>query len=338
MDHPCDDTLHHALAFDKAECMFVGMSAEWESRVVRWKKPFSCIGYLKIAYRVLRNSSPNDIIICWNFRAGIFAAALTHILLRRRIIISLNLDVGTRKGAMLWAKSGIYNWLLKDENFHCSIYHKDVLKAYGPHYRIDPHRVFELNGCYKYYPLQISDSENYIFCCGRDIDWNTYFRTALLLPEVRFIAVTRKKLFNPDNFIHIPKNVEMVYDIKDSEVCEYLSRCALVCLPVEHGDTKAGLVMYHSALMNKPIICSRTPSFVSMTVDGDTEGALFSKVGDYQNFVMHISDLLREPWRAELYTRRMRQLMESFSPYNFSQQLLDYVRPLQQVKAKTVHK
>lgn len=328
-DCPCDETLYHAVAFNKAECMFVGMSLGRESQIVRRRKSLLYMMCLKTVYKVLRNSTERDVIITPDFSLGAYTIVLSKLSFRRRTVVALDLMLHQESSKLPFkARELIYRWVLRNPNFHFSVPRKDIMKKYKSLYQIGDQRVFELNGCYKDCPSQeFSQGDKYVLCAGKRRDWNTFFRTAKLLPKIRFVGIAEKRYFDSDLLRCTPKNLEMVYDIPESEFYAYLSRCAVVCIPVENDWTDK-MILFQAAFMNKPLVCTNTPVLTSIVVKGETEGALLAKRADCQTMAVHVDDLLNIPWKAEDLAKKMNEIVQDFSPYNFSRRILDYVHPL----------
>ncbi len=329
MDCPCDENLYYASAFDKADCMFIGMSIDSTSHDSSKNKSLFYMKCLKTAYKALQCSNEGDVIICKDFNIGAYMLTLCKLCFKKRTVVTIDVMLHHEPDKLpVKMRKYIYRWVLKNPNFHFSVPQKEMLKHYKSTYKIDEQRVFELNGCHKECTTQeFSQGDKFVLCAGVRRDWNTFFRTARLLPAVHFIGIADKKYFDANLLKRTPKNLEMKYDIVEPELSDYVSRCAVVCIPVEN-DWADKMVLFQAAFMNKPIVCTKTPAFTSVVVDGDREGALLAKKEDCQTMAVHIDDLLKIPWKAEDLTKKMNQIVRHLTPYNFSKQILDYVHPL----------
>lgn len=329
--YPCDENLYHASAFDKTDCVFIGMSSDGGIQNMHKKSLPLYVTYLKTAYKTLCSSTESDVIITQDFSLGAYTIALSKLSFRRRTVVSLDIMLHHEPNKVpVKLQRFFYRWILKSPNFHFSVPRKEILKHYKSIYKIDERRVFELSDCYRECPSQkFSQGDKYVLCAGKRRDWNTFFKTARLLPKIRFVGIADKRNFDTSLLKRIPKNLEMIYNASDSELYDYLSRCAVVCIPVENDWTDK-FILFQAAFMNKPIVCTKTPALTSITVNGETEGVLLAKKMDCQTMAVHIDDLLNIPWKAEDLAKKMNKIVQEFSPYNFSKKILEYVHPLRQ--------
>lgn len=325
-DYPCDETLYHASAFDKADCVFMGITSRMGDREWRLRKLPPHMAYLKTAYKTVRKSTERDVIITPDFNIGAYTLVLSKLAFRKRTVVSLDVMLHHESNRIpVKVRRFVYGWVLKNPNFHISVPRKEILKPYKSLYKIDEQRVFESCGCYDGCQTQdFSQGDRSVLCAGKRRDWITFIKTARLLPKVRFIGVADRKTFDSGLLKRLPRNLEMLYDLPDSELREYLSRCAVVCIPVEN-DWVDKKILFQAAFMHKPIVCTKTPALTSIVVNEEREGALLAKKGDCQTMAVHIDDLLNIPWKAEDLTKKMFGMAEAFSPHNFSKSLLNYV-------------
>lgn len=331
-DFPCDQTLYHAIAFDKSECRFVGMPVNEKNRIRKYRKILFYLGYFKIALKALLMSKKDDVLISWNFNVGVCVAIWSKILFKKRKIVSLNMINHTISGVLLRFKCIVYNYVLSDPNFHMSVNGLDTLDEYAKYFKIFPDRIFNLQDAYEEtYPSQpYSKGKGYVFCGGIIRDWQVYFKAATLLPNISFIGVAREKTFTADLLKNKPDNVTMYYDIDLSEFYHLLSECSVVVVPMPTKATGGLIVIFQSVFMNKPVVATNTPAIKGILYNEETGlwGGEVYELGQPQDLVNKIDRVLSDESHARMLCSVMQDNIEKFSPMNFSKTILSYVKSI----------
>lgn len=329
-DFPCDQTLYHAAAFDKAKCKFIGMPVNEKNLINKYRKILFYLGYFRIALKALLMSKKDDILISWNFNIGVCVAIWSKILLKKRDIVSLNMINHTTGGLLLKFKRIVYNYVLSDANFHLSVNGLETLDEYAKYFKISSDRVFNLQDAYEetYCSQPYSKGKGYVFCGGMVRDWQVYFKAATLLPNISFVGVAREKALTANLLKNKPDNVTMYYDISLIDFYHLLSDCSVVVIPLPTKATGGLIVIFQSVFMNKPIVATNTPAIKGILYNEETGlwGGEVYELGESQDLVNKINKVLSDESYARMLCSIMQENIRKFSPMNFSRTILSYVK------------
>lgn len=307
-----DDSFFMARAFDKTVCVFDRTLSKG------WKR----------AYSILKHSGKDDVIICWDFSTGMKIGCLNRLLNKRRRIVNVNMIDHEQKGYRILIKKVLYNYTFASKFFYFSANSIDTLKEYSNRYKsIDIQRTFELQDCfYGDEPVQdYSSGDGSVFCGGNIRDWDCYIKAAKKLPEVDFVGVASgkmKHLFND-----IPSNLHMYWDVHLEDFYSMLRKCSISVIPVPTNITNGLIVIFQSALLNRPIIATKTPPIYNLLYDKEIKktGGIMYEMNNSADLADKIKFLLDNHEERRQQCMIMNQILMKHTPECFSEALLKYV-------------
>jgi glycosyltransferase involved in cell wall biosynthesis len=140
--------------------------------------------------------------------------------------------------------------------------------------------------------LQTLITENSFVFTGGEAkrDWETLFKSCRMLPVIKFVCIARKKYFNM--FLEIPQNVELLFDTDSETFYDYMRNSSIVVIPLKSLSPAGLIVLLDAAIMNKPVIITKTPSTENYIIDGQ-------------------SGFLTNPENEEELTTKIQQLWDS---------------------------
>lgn len=309
---PIDESFFMARAFDKTQCVFD------RTLSTGWKR----------AYSILTHSGKDDVIICWDFSTGMKIGCLNRLLNKHRQIVNVNMIDHEQKGYRVLIKKVLYNYVFASKFFHFSANSIDTLKDYKNRYKsIDIQRTFELQDCY--YgdePVQeYSPGDGSVFCGGNIRDWECFIKVARMLPEVDFVGVASGKMRHLFN--DVPSNLRMYWDVKLEEFYSMLRKCSISVVPVPTNITNGLIVIFQSALLNRPIIATRTPPIFNLLYDKEIKkyGGMMYEIHNSEDLADKIKYMLDNENERRQQCMIMDQILSKHTPECFSESLFKYV-------------
>jgi len=261
------------------------------NRLVRWRKAILWWQYLGLATRGLRLAGRGDAtIVSTNFHVGALAAALSR--LRRGgqpNVLALNAIVREKAPALTWARTHLYRLAFGGGSLRLTVNSRENALRYQRMFGFDEQHISVVNDPWApHYPLEDrSDAgSDSIFCGGEAArDWETFFAVARDHPEICFIGVALSRDWAYQE--RVPDNVDMRFDIPESEFYERLEKARIVLLPLKGSVTAGLIVLVRSALLGRLILATKTPATDSyypmsrselLVAEGDTQA--FSQLID----------------------------------------------------------
>ncbi|NDW10590.1 glycosyltransferase [Dysgonomonas sp. 520] len=307
-----------ASAFSGKEVNWVAMKYNPKNRVYRWRKPLHFLGYFEVAIRSIRTSGKGDCLVSWNFIIGAFIGVLCHLFRIDRTILSLNMISHNKQGLISFIRKTVYNYAFSYKKFYFTVNSEDTLHRYLEEYKIRKEQVSVLPDAYLpgYKEENFRYESSYVFCGGEaQRDWEVFFAAASQLPEHKFVGVGRKK-YMPKQ-VHLPTNVQMYYDIEESDFDELLKNSSIVALPLKSKMPAGLIVMFKAIFLSIPIITTQTSSIENYLKDGVS--AVLTEIGDVEKLKNAIKKLYSDrDWGCTL-TKNAKTAIEKHSPEAYSQ-------------------
>ena len=298
----------------------LGMNSLLKDRTVSWRRAILYLKYMKLAIQAIQKSNKSDIIISWNFIVGAFTAFFCRTFFIRRTILSLNM-ISHEKGLInKLLRKIIYNSAFKLPGFYISVNSKELINTYSAEYNINANHFFVLPDCMKesYETAPYTNGNGSVFCGGEaKRDWNTLFKAALLLPDVKFTAIARKKYF--DTTLAVPDNVSLYFDTEYDFFYSKLKESSIVAMPLSTTAPAGLIVLIRAAMLSKPVIITSTSSTRNYIQD-KINGVLIDP-GDEKRLAEEISSLLSDRQVREQLSNRMKETVKMFSPENYAKSL-----------------
>lgn len=281
--------------------------------------------YIKLAYRAIRHSEENDILICWNFTTSIAAGYVCKILKKRRIIFALNIIAYPRKGIIDKLRKWIFHPVMSLETFHITVNSELYIEEYSQRFDIDKGKFHVLND-----PMRSTDInyaftpiKSYVFSGGEgQRDWETLLQASEYCPEINFVCIARKKFF--DFTLHIPSNVELIFDTNYKTFYDYMDKSSLVVIPLKSHLPSGLVILLRAATIHKPIIATNTPS-IRNYIEDQVHGLLFEK-GNPQELAQKIKILFHDiELQKKLTESLLKHCTEDFSQSNYAKNLVEII-------------
>ena len=298
----------------------IAMNSSLKNRTVSWRKSILIYKYIHVSLETLSKSTKEDVIISGNFIVGAFIAFFCKRLSLKRTILSLNM-ISHEKGLVnkLFRKI-VYNTAFKYSKFYTTVNSKELIDQYSKDYDIKKDHFFVLEDpIMNYYEIaSFKPGNGTVFCGGEAMrDWKTLFKSAQLLPNVKFVAIARKIYF--DNTLKVPENVTLYFDKTYDFFYDRLKESSIVAMPLSTTAPAGLIVMIRSAMLSKPIIVTSTSSTRNY-IEHNFNGILIG-VGEEQKLADQISLLLSDIKIQERLCVNMSETIKSFSLDNFSRKL-----------------
>jgi glycosyltransferase involved in cell wall biosynthesis len=302
----------------------IGMNSSMKNRTISWRRVILYYKYIQLALRGINNSGAKDVIISWNFIVGAFAAFFCKISGTKRTILSLNM-ISYQKGFInTLVRKLVYDTAFRNKNFYITVNSSELIGSYSADFRIMKDHFFILPDCIKKYyeTASYTNGNGTVFSGGEGMrDWNTLFKAASLLPEVKFIAIARKKNF--DTGMDIPKNVSMYFDTEYDFFYKQLKESSIVAIPLSTTAPAGLIVMIRAALLSKPIIITSTSSTRNY-VEHNVNGILID-IHDDKALAQEIASLLSDSNRREKLCRIMNDSIKKYTPENYANTLESFI-------------
>ena len=302
-----------------------------KDREVKIRIIFLYLKYINLAYRAIKQSQKDDILICWNYTTSIALGYICRLLKAKRKILALNIIAHKKAKLPETIRKIIFSPVLKFHDYYITVNSDKYISDYCNRFNITKEKFFVLNdpiqsikiGEYKY-------SDSYIFAGGEaQRDWDTLFRAAQELPDIRFVCIARKKYFNSK--VIIPKNVELYFDTNKEIFYNYLTNSSIVVVTLK-SDLPSGLIiLLKAALLRKPIISTATPSTINYIKDKQ-HGLLINK-NSKTDLINAIKLLHKNKELQEKYTKNLlKHLLTNHSPQKYAANLMNIIKKIDEIK------
>jgi len=249
--------------------------------------------YLKLARRAVMNSDPDDVLICLNYTTSIAVGYVCKVLNKRRKIVGLNMIAHKRFWPIEWFRRLVFSPIMSMPSFIITVNSEHYIGEYSKRFRVQDNKFFVLTDPGQpRSQLQTLITENSFVFTGGEAkrDWETLFKSCRMLPVIKFVCIARKKYFNM--FLEIPQNVELLFDTDSETFYDYMRNSSIVVIPLKSLSPAGLIVLLDAAIMNKPVIITKTPSTENYIIDGQ-------------------SGFLTNPENEEELTTKIQQLWDS---------------------------
>lgn len=239
-----------------------------KDRIKSYRILFLYFKYLQLAYRSIINSEDNDVLICWNFTTSIATGYLCKLLLKKRIVLGLNIIARRREWLSETVRRMIYSPLMNSNNYYMTINSELYIDDYCSRFKVKKDKFFVLND-----PISTSEIkefnflQSYIFVGGEaERDWDTLFLTCKEIPKIKFVCIARKKYFNQS--LEIPENVNLYFDTDHETFYNLMQESSLVVIPLKSQLPSGLIILLEAAFMQKSVIATKTPSIENYIENG----------------------------------------------------------------------
>lgn len=298
----------------------VAMNSSLKNRTVSWRKSILIYKYIHVSLETISKSTKEDVIISGNFIVGAFIAFFCKTLSLKRTILSLNM-ISHEKGLLnKIMRKIVYNTAFTYDKFYTTVNSKELIDQYANAYNINKDHFFVLEDpIMNYYEAApFKPGNGTVFCGGEAMrDWKTLFKSALRLPDVKFVAIARKIYF--DSTLTVPQNVTLYFDKTYDFFYDRLKESSIVAMPLSTTAPAGLIVMIRSAMLSKPIIVTSTSSTRNY-IEHNFNGILIG-VGDDKKLTDEIALLLSDVKIRENLCLNMSETIKNFSLDNFSRKL-----------------
>lgn len=280
--------------------------------------------YFQGSYQAVRDAKKNDIIIGTNFHVGAIASLLCVLFRKKNKILALNLILNDKSIVINFIRGLILFVSFKNRFFYCTINDSSLVKLYSKYFLndVDESRFFELLDVYenKQNLTPTCENENYIFSGGETSrDWETLFKAANKMPNIKFICVARKRLFPK---LDVPKNVELIFDVSYERFLDFLKKCSIVVLPLKNEGPSGLLVIFDATSLGKPIITTETRVIKNYIIN-QKYGTL-TKLKDYESITEQIHSVLNNYEFGKTMANEFKTVLETkFPPKNYAKNIHD---------------
>lgn len=293
-------------------------------RVKKYRLIFLYFKYIQLSFKTIMNSNVNDLIICWNFTTSIAVGWICKLLGKKRTILGLNIIAHKKNKLAEKFRKLIFSPIMKMDKYYLTVNSEQYIEDYASRFGISNKKFFILHD-----PIQSEIIQKYVF--GKSYifvggeaqrDWDTLFKAAQFLPEIKFICIARKKYFNPDIFI--PSNVELYFDLNENEFYNYMKNSSIVVIPLKSELPCGLIVLLKAAMMNKPIIATKTPS-TSNYIDNGKSGLLV-EMGNYEELIKAIKKLYNDENMQRIFTKNLiNHIKNNYSQTIYASRLIDII-------------
>jgi glycosyltransferase involved in cell wall biosynthesis len=281
--------------------------------------------YVQLAFRAFKNSTDNDVLICWNFTTSIALGYLCKIYKQKRIIIALNIIAHPRNGMIDKLRQWIFQPVMNMPSYYITVNSELYIEEYSHRFKVAQEKFHVLSD-----PIQVHEDNlnhfskgNYIFVGGEaQRDWETLFQASEYLPEISFVCIARKKYFNHN--LVVPINMKLIFDTDEEMFYDYMKHSNLVIIPLKSHLPSGLIILLRAAMMLKPIIATNTPSVRNYIING--ENGLLVEHGNPKELAEKIKLLNNDPnLNKKLAISLFEYINENFSQKSYAKKLKDIV-------------
>lgn len=220
------------------------------------------ITWLAGAWHAVNRTKKSDLLICYLDIQGILCWWLSHLTLRKRKIVAINLLLKDKPTIKNRIATWIYRRALSSPDFHATVTSKEYGTWLNKKFKRD-FNYYHLPDLYVYENLSeacaaYGTSPNTVFCGGRNgRDWHTMLEIARNMPDTTFTIVFPDHILNSLNQ-RIPQNVRALHDIPYESFIQEMAAARIVCLPLDTEAPAGLIVIFQAAALGKPVITSDT--------------------------------------------------------------------------------
>jgi len=281
--------------------------------------------YLRLAFRSLKQSHQDDIMICVNFTSAIGLGYMSRILGKPRAIIALNMIAHQRSWPVEMIRRLLYRPVMRSKNFIITVNADVYIAEYSQRFQVQKQKFFVLHDPVQ--PIITNNSLNghntYVFTGGEaKRDWDTLFKACRNLPDLKFVCIAREKYFGIKT--NVPANVEMLFDTDYRTFVDKMKAASIITLPLNSQSPAGLIVLLESAALNKPVIVTKTPSTQNYIQDG-VNGFLVEQ-GSVEELTEKISILWSNKELQERFSTNLHEdLMKNYSTKAYVSRLLTII-------------
>jgi len=298
-----------------------------KDRIKAYRIIFLYFKYLQFTYRAIVNSKDNDVLICWNFTTSIACGYLCKILHKKRIVLGLNIIARERNLISETIRRLIFSPLMNSDNYYITINSSIYIDDYCRRFKVNKDKFFVLND-----PISTSEindfnyKESYIFVGGEvERDWETLFKACEEIPQIKFVCIARKKYFNQS--LKIPGNVELHFDTDHDTFFNFMRNSSIVLIPLKSQLPTGLIVLLESALMQKPVIATNTPSIANYIENG--KRGLLIEQGNPKDILDKINILYNNiELQKSVTTNLLSYVLTNHSHESYSKILLEIIEKI----------
>lgn len=283
--------------------------------------------YLLQAYKVLSNSSKNEIIVCWNFTSAIAVGLINKIRRKHCKILGLNIIAPLKHGIVDKLRFMLFHSVMKEDNFFITVNSNEYVTDYCNRFKINPNKFFVLHDAISTDDtMDFNYRKSYIFSGGEaKRDWETMFKACEYCPDLKFVFIAREKFF--DTKLKVPENATLLFDLEEEVFYDYLKKSSLVVLPLQTKLPAGLIVLLRCAMFHKPVIVSRTPSTENY-LEHNKSGFLIN-LNDYKDLSLKIKMLYYDSSLQKSFTNALYdKVIKYHSPENRAVNLLDILNTI----------
>lgn len=196
---------------------------------------------LNQAYRVLKLSKENDLIICWNQTEGLYTNLLSILKGNKRKLILMNWltpqSSKRRKKLLTSAAANPRVKIIVNSPESPEKWRKALNLSSCDNFQVVPD-VYDSS-----IPFSVIESKEQKYCFTGGMNnrnWKMLMEMAKTLEDIQFVCVTLKDDFTRQ-VTDIPENVKVYYDTPASQYYELMKNAYLILLPLL-DDRVAGLI------------------------------------------------------------------------------------------------
>lgn len=313
----------------------------WFDNLDSFRNPFRYwVEIFRTAWRGLGSAKRGQIVVAWCFDLGVAIKLLSLLTFRDFGVVANNLifDTGRKTTIRRWIKRVFLKFIMSRKGFVATVNSDNLVEEYSRYFGVSSDRFAIVHDSYDdgFPVLPWEPGDGSVFCGGMNYrDWATFVACAKARPQVRFVGVADRKRFLLEDR-GLPENLEMRYNIPESEFYDLMSSASVVCLPLD-TDAPAGLiVMVRAGLANRPVVTSRTGPTEVFGDYGRT--ALLVPRGDVMQMVEALDGLLVAPEKRLEMADAMSSHLVSFDASHCARaivaswtKLIGYERPRSQL-------
>lgn len=309
--------------------LYEGLYAQYGNRVIRMDPKYNLFKlsqmgakgkikrYLtnaKMIFKVSRESKKNDIIICWHPYVGLFM----KLVCRKKTVLALNWLTPKRN---LFKK--LKQYCFNQDGFYASVNIKESIELWIKALNLKNGNSFfylpDVAANTDEQPINITLNDKYFFTGGiNNRDWKLIMTLAQRKRNWKFICCAKeddfKGILNSVDFVEIPPNIEVHFDVASDEYYSYMKNAFLVLLPLKENRVSGLINVLKANEYGKLCISSNIPG-ISAYYHGNLSDLLIS-IGDVDAFEAKVSEIL--DYDEETYVKKVKE-MRKHQKDNFSQ-------------------